>query len=438
MPQLPDRGATRSGPNGLLADLRRAAAPVPSERLLWLLGLGALGLAWPTATTAAFLPAVLADFTSSSALIGLVLASEGLFALLLPLPVGALSDATTTPLGRRRPYLLFATAPLAFSVALLASMPSLGATVALLFVFFFANYVYEPPWRSLYGDVLPPQVSGRAQGAAHVLRGLAMAGALVGGGLALAHRQSLPFVIAGAVAGLACLLVPLRVREPRPPRRERAPGIRSQLLSPWRLVRRDRMLRRFLIANTAWETTFAGMRTFVVLYVVVGLDQPLYVSSAVLGVVAVGYLVAAAVIGPIADRLGLGRVILWASVVYGLGLLSAGFATRWHEWYYGFVALVAVAGGTVMTLAWGLLVKLMPPADRGAAAGLAVSTRGVGLLIGPPLVGLAVDLLEPTLEATSGYAAVWPAVSIPILAAIPLVAVLADAETRLPPARRGA
>jgi MFS family permease len=425
----------RSRGRNALAELGRAGAPSTHERLIWTLGLGALGLAWPTATTAAFLPAVLTQFTSSSALIGLVLASEGLFALSLPVVVGGLSDATATPLGRRRPYLFFAAGPMAIAVALLASMPSLGATTALLFVFFFAEYVYEPPWRSLYADLLPPEVFGRAQGAAHVLRGAAMAGALVGGGLALAQWAPLPFVIAGAVTGLACALVPIRVREPKR-RRGRGPRIRSHLLAPWRLVRADRTLRRFMIANTAWETTFAGMRTFVVLYIVEGLDQPLYVSSAVLGVVTVSYLVAAAVVGPFADRLGLGRVILWASVVYGLGLLSAGFATRWHTWYYAAVAVVALAGGTVMTLAWGLLLKLMPEADRGAVSGLAVMTRGIGLLVGPPLVGLAVDLLEPTLDATQGYAAVWLTVAIPILAAIPLVAILADAESRLPKRRQ--
>jgi Na+/melibiose symporter-like transporter len=416
---------------GRLGDLRHAAGSSSSGRLIWILGVGALGLAWPTATAAAFLPTVLAGFTSSSALIGLVLASEGVFALLLPTVVGALSDATATPLGRRRPYLFFATPPLAIAVALLASMPSLGATAVLLWIFFFANYVYEPPWRSLYADLLPPEVSGRAQGAAHVLRGVAMAGALVGGGLALSVWLPLPFVIAGIAAGLACAYVPLRVRE-RPPQRIPGDRIRTHLLAPWRLVRRDRTLRRFMIANTAWETTFAGMRTFVVLYIVEGLGQSLYVSAAVLAMVTTGYILAAAVVGPFADRLGLGKVILWASVVYGIGLVAAGLATSWHTWHYAFVAVVALAGGTVMTLAWGLLFKLMPPTDRGAISGLAVTTRGIGLLVGPPLVGLAVDLLEPTLSSTKGYAAVWPVVAIPILAVIPLVVSLARTEERLP------
>jgi len=409
--------------------IRRAAQPPPSERLLWTLGLGALGLAWPTATVAAYLPTVLREYTTSTALIGLVLASEGVFALVVPLLVGPLSDATMTPLGRRRPYLLLAVPPMAIAVALIASMPSLWTTTLLLCVFFFGNYVYEPPWRSLYADLVPPAVAGRGQAAAHVMRGVAMAGALVGGGLALAAWTPLPFVLAGAVTALACGLVAVLVRE-RDRGRRRLEATGSHLRAAWRLVRSDPVVRRFLVANAAWETTFAGMRTFVVLYVVVGLDQSLAVSSAVLAAVTLGYGLAAVALGPFVDRLGVGRVIVWASVLYGGGLLAAGLATRWHSSYYAFVFLVAVGGGAVMTLAWGLFFKLMPDGNEGAAAALALATRGVGLLLGPPLVGLAVALLEPLFRQTEGYGAVWPVVALPVLAALPLVVRLSREEQR--------
>ena len=52
--------------------------------LVWVLGLGAFGLAFSISTTAAYLPPLLGDFTSSTTLIALVLAAEGLFALTLP------------------------------------------------------------------------------------------------------------------------------------------------------------------------------------------------------------------------------------------------------------------------------------------------------------------------------------------------------------------
>jgi MFS family permease len=147
-----------------------------------------------------------------------------------------------------------------------------------------------------------------------------------------------------------------------------------------------------------------------------------------LAVVAAGYVAAALFATRFGDRFGIGNVILGASVVYGCGLVGGGFATEWRWWYCGVIFVVAIAAGTVMTLAWGLLFKVMPPGDRGAVSGLALMTKGIGLLIGPPLVGLAVDLSRPYLEATQGYAIVWPAVAIPILAVLPLVTRLAEEE----------
>lgn len=82
----------------------------------------------------------------------------------------------------------------------------------------------------------------------------------------------------------------------------------------------------------------------------------------------------------------------------------------------------------MLTLAWGLLFKLMPAADRGAIAGLATTTKGIGLLTGPLLAGAAVDILSPYLGATRGYQALWPILGVPVLLAIPLVARLGAAE----------
>ena len=52
-------------------------------------------------------------------------------------------------------------------------------------------------------------------------------------------------------------------------------------------------------------------------------------------------------------------------------------------------------------------------------------------MIGPLSAGAAIDILRPYLSATDGYAAVWPTVAIPILAVIPLVMLLAEAEEGL-------
>ena len=359
-----------------------------------------------------------------------MLATEGFFALTLPLVIGPWSDTFHTPLGRRRPFMLAALGPMAFTLALLAFMPNLWTTALMLFGLFFAYYVYEPPYRGLYPDVLPEAVYGRAQGVQHVFRGIAIGGALIGGGYLFHLWRPAPFLVAAAVVSVACAIPVVFVTEDGGHGRV-FEGVRTYVAQSWRVLRANRDVATFLVANTAWEGTFAGARTFVVLYVTVGLGEPLVTSTYILGAVAAGYIVAALFAGRIGDRIGLARLITGASAVYGVGLLAGGLGTTWHAWYLALIFVVAIAGGTVMTLAWGLLFKLMPPGERGAISGLATTTKGIGLVIGPLAAGAVIDLLGPHLEKTEGYQALWPVLGVPILLAIPFVARLSRAERAL-------
>ena len=133
-------------------------------------------------------------------------------------------------------------------------------------------------------------------------------------------------------------------------------------------------------------------------------------------------MIAALIAGRLGDRFGIARVIFFASFVYGGGYIVAGLATTWHNWYFALIVPVSVAGGMVMTLAWGLLFKLMPEEHRGAVSGLATTTKGLGLLLGAPVAGAAIDLARPFLHSTDGYQILWPVCGVPILAAIPLIA----------------
>jgi MFS family permease len=407
----------------------KAAIPQPEGRraLIWSLGLGAFGLAFSITTTAAYLPPLLGEFTDSTSLIAAVLAAEGIFAIALPLVVGPWSDTFQTPIGRRRPFMLVALPPMAFCLLLMPFMPRFWLAAIVVFAFFFAYYLFEPPYRGLYPDLLPQWLYGRAQSVQHILRGVALGAALVGGGFLFHVWDPAPFLLASGMtvlAGGACLAL---VHERGGSTRVFL-GVRSYLARNLEIVRGEPHVRRFLIANSAWEGSFAAARSFVVLYITVGLGQSSTVAATVLTIVAAGYLVGAVVSGPLGDRFGLARVIVGASIVYGGGYLAAGAAQHWHAWYYAPIFPVAVAGGTVMTLAWGLLFKLMPPRQRGAIAGLATTTKGIGLLLGPLAAGVAIDVLAPYLDATQGYQVLWPICGATILLAVPLVRSLISVE----------
>jgi MFS family permease len=261
---VPSARSSTSSAAGSPGRLSPADAAAATRWNVLALGSGALGLAWALTTTSAYLPPILQGYTGSTTLVGLVLAAEGAFALTLPLVIGPWSDTFHTPLGRRRPFMLVALGPMAFALALLAFMPSLWTTALLLFGLFFAYYVYEPPYRGLYPDVLPDSVFGRAQGVQHVFRGIAIAGGLIGGGFLFHLWRPAPFLVAAFVVSVACAVPILLVTEDGGHGRV-FEGVRSYVAHSWHVLRSDRDVATFLVANTAWEGTFAGARTFVVL-----------------------------------------------------------------------------------------------------------------------------------------------------------------------------
>jgi Na+/melibiose symporter-like transporter len=313
-------------------------------------------------------------------------------------------------------------------------MPNIWTTTLLVMAFFFAYYVYEPPYRGLYPDLLHESAYGRSQSVQHILRGIAFGTALVGGGFLLGLWDPAPFLLAAVATTAACGAVVYYVKEDGGDERVYK-GIRAYLAESKDIFLHVPSVRMFLFAMACWEGAFAAMRTFVVLYITIGLGQSLTVSSTVLATVAAGYILAAMLAGPLGDRIGAARVVFWASIVYGTGLLTGGFAQTWQSWYYAIIFPVAIAGGMVMTLSWAILFKLMPPEQRGAISGIATTTKGWALIAGPLIAGVLIDVLEPHFEATQGYQVLWPFCAMLVLASIPIVAGVLRTEPNGAPAR---
>src|SRR2546421_7291196 len=227
-------------------------SPPVRRSLFWTLGLGAFGLAFSITTTSVALPPILRHFTESGALIGLVLGSEGVFALALSPVIGPWSDTFHTPLGRRRPFMLAALGPLGFCLLLMPFMPNLWTTTLIVLAFFFAYYVYEPPYRGLYPDLLPESTYGRAQGVQHVLRGIALGSALVGGGWLLKVWDAGPFVLAAFVTTAACGAAILCVSEDGGHGRV-FEGVAAYFKHCWSILVEEVEGRGFLICNAAVE-----------------------------------------------------------------------------------------------------------------------------------------------------------------------------------------
>ena len=389
-----------------------------SRPLLLTLGLPTFGLAFAMAILTTYGPVVLLGLTHSPARVGALIGGEGAFALSVPLVAGVLSDRLPpSTFGRRMPFILVGGPMLVAGLILLPFAPDYVLAAAAILLYFIGYYLYYPPYRALYADILPRNLYARAQASQAVLRGAGLGAALIAGGLLLSTWMPLPFVIAGGVVVATTLALGPVVRLQQACSRD---ALDYEPSSVRALLTNHRML-TFAAANALWELSFTGLRSFIVLYVVKGVGHSPSTASAVIAVVAVAYVVGAPIAGRLADRYGVPQVMLVAATVYGLGLCIGTIPTTLTPLVIA-LPFVALAGAILLTLPQALAFLLAPDGAEGAAAGLLDLSRGVGVVLGPLLVGAAVTgTAGGWFRATNGYAAMWPIIGVAVLLTLPLL-----------------
>ncbi|HEX4654763.1 MAG TPA: MFS transporter [Mycobacteriales bacterium] len=401
--------------------------PSSSARpLLVALGLPTFGLAFAMAMFTTYGPVVLLGLAHSPASVGALIGGEGAFALVIPIIAGVLSDRLPpSTYGRRLPFVLVGGPMLVVGLVLLPFSPSYFIAGAAVLIFFIGYYLYYPPYRALYADVLPRTLYARAQASQGVLRGVGLGAALIAGGLLLSAWKPLPFVIAGGAVLATTLALGPVVRLHQNCSR----GALDYEAASVRALLSNRRMLAFALANALWELSFAGLKSFIVLYVVKGLHHSTSTASAVIAVVAVAYVAGAPIAGRLADRYGVPQVMLVAATVYGLGLCIGTVPTSLTPMVVA-LPFVAMAGAILLTLPPALAFMLAPNGGEGAAAGLLDLSRGVGVVLGPVLVGAAVTgTADGWFAATNGYAAMWPLIGLAVLLTLPILRGLRGATT---------
>jgi MFS family permease len=402
--ELPDRETTS-----------REARP-----LLLVLGLPTFGLSFAITVLTTYGPIPLLALTHSAAKVGLLLGGEGAFALFVPLLSGALSDRlpAKTAAGRRMPFVIVGAPLAAAGLVLLPFAPTYQLAGVTILMFFIGYYLYYPPYRAIYADVLPRRLFARAQSAQAIQRGAGLGIALVSGGLLLSAWTPLPFVLGAAVLGVATLSLKPVLRLQK--------GCAGEIVEPAgsgsarELFLHDRKMQMFAVANMLWEFSLAGLKVFIVLYITHGLGKSKALASAFIALVAVAYIVGAPIASRLSDRYGIVAVMKWSAAAYGI-VLCLGVIPTTATPMAIILPVGALAGAILMTLPQALAFTLAPSAGQGAAAGLVDFSRGLGVVLGPILVGIAVSNSTSLLSSTHGYAAMWPTIGIPVLLSLLLL-----------------
>jgi MFS family permease len=377
---------------------------------LALLALPTFALALAITIVSTQLGEVTRQYTRQTIVIGAIIGGEGMMALWVPLIFGSWSDTLRTRIGGRLPFVLAGGIPAAVVLVLIGFVHGLGLIALVTALFFFFYFVAYEPYRAMYPDMLPSEeIGGRAQSSQAVARGIGTGAALLGGGLLLSVARPLPFVLAAIVMVLALGgFVVLIVRRGVPHQdQENAEGPAQIARRLPRLMTEHRALRSYFFANALWETTLSALKAFVLLYLTLGLGYKLGTASLIVGGVALVILLGAAGSGKLGDRFGRIRVVTIALIGYGAGYLVLVLTTS-RPAIVAAIPFIALGGGTVMTMAYALLMPLMPEDAHGALTGFYSISRGVGIVLGPILAGALIWLTrDGVFKSTEGFQAMW-------------------------------
>jgi Na+/melibiose symporter-like transporter len=391
----------------------------PDEKvrpLLLVLGLPTFGLAFAISILTTYGPVLLLRLSHSPSTVGLLLGGEGALALAVPLLSGGLSDRLPQGrFGKRLPFILVGGPLLLLGLVLLPLADDLILAGVALLLFFVGYYLYYPPYRALYADLLPRNLYARSQASQGILRGAGLGIALLAGGFLLGVWMPLPFVLAGAIVLAATLVL-------RPVVRLQAESVHREAPEAvgLRVLVKDRGLRLFAAANLLLELSFAGLRTFIVLYVTEGLGRSPQVASVVIGVVAVAYVLGAPLASRLEKRFDIVSVMTVSAVIYGVGLCAGAIPSSLGPELV-LLPIVALAGSVLLTLPQALAFLLAPEGSEGVAAGIVDVSRGAGVVLGPLLVGFGIRYSGSVFSTTHGYAAMWPVIGVATLLSVPLL-----------------
>lgn len=408
-------------------DRAHPAAPLSSWRQLWLSCYWlAYNLQW-AALLAIVLPSQIAELAGPARkeiATGIVTAAGALFSLVFTPLAGAVSDASRSRFGRRRPFILIGTL---VNIVFLLAMTSLGpaaglAAFALVYlgVQIGSNWA-GGPYAALIPDLVPIDRRGSASGwmAAMTTIGT-LAGVLVAGQLARpGHYASTGVVIALALAVVTLVtmlgvrerpaspLLAQRARAGRPARASLGARLRDFLPDP--RVHRDFywVLATRALVGMGIYSVFSFFQFF--LADVLRAARPEQQASYLIGAIIAAGLPTGLIGGLLSDRTGRKPLVYLSGGVMAaasFAFVAAG-ASGSMPAIFVVAAVFGLGYGAYQAVDWALAIHVLPAGD-GAAKNMGLWHVALVLpqVLAPALSGALLGALKPV-SPLAAYATVF-------------------------------
>ncbi len=377
----------------------------------------ALGIGWFAmqaiwTTYNAFMPLFYKDLTatpdpatgqlvSNLWLVGFLMTTDNIIALLLQPFWGARSDLTRTRFGRRTPYILVGMPLAALFTFILPYFSRIGlfALVAAAMLMNISMTTFRAPMVSLFSDLFPRRVRTQVSGATDLFAGVGAIIALLAGGALFNINVTYPFMMVSGFLLIAALAQALWVKEPPAPDgtlEERAgdlpPTIPAAVRTLFRIPQKSPLL--FIAGIFFTWTAWNAVESFWTTYATTALGMRGGDVANFAAILALSYLVGAVPSGFAAARFGRQRTILAGLLALIPLYIIAAFTTS----SLVFAALLAVLG-----VSWSLVLvngvimfqEFASPRQIGLFSGIYAIGTSLAQIAGPPTYGFLMDRFGP-------------------------------------------
>ncbi|GAA5026209.1 MFS transporter [Microbacterium fluvii] len=345
-------------------------------------------------------PASIAQYTSSAALIGLLMGVDNALGIVLQPLVGHLSDRTRTRFGRRVPYMVVGAIIAAVFFMLIPFAGSFGALIACIFAFAIVANSFKAVTESLTPDFQVPGRRSLANGIAKIATSLTIIVSALISLLVVDESLELAFAIPAVMMVCAMLIVGFTLHETRSPGYQRAVAQRGGEGEPEWTFRRvvgelvrdaDRSRVFLLLAIFATAGSWAALRSQLTPYAMEVLDLSRGEAGSLTLPAGLAFIVVALPIAFLSDRIGRRLMVRIGLVVFIAGALVAFSVPNLPVTITGvIIASVGYAAFSIngIVLMWNLAPSA---AVAGAYTGMYALASALGASLGPALIGLMVD-----------------------------------------------
>lgn len=358
----------------------------------FLLGFGFFATSITWSVYNAFMPKLLSNFITSSAIIGFIMTFDNYFALFIQPAVGIYSDGIKTKFGRRMPFLMVGMPLAVLFIFLIPNYKGLATLVLAVLLMNLSMSLFRSPVIALMPDITPEEERSKANSIINFMGGIGSLIAFFVGSILWNLSPKYPFYLAGALVLLSFIILFTCIKERRDVINYEQSEKKVNFKEGFKVAFKNPSTKFLLMAISAWFIGYNGIETFFTRYSEMYLGIDVSVAAFSFTFISLSFLVFAIPAGIIGTKLGKKRSI-------SIGLIGAMsifciliFVKNILIIRVFFLAL-GVFWSMININSYPFVAQMSPLGYVGTFTGMYYLFSSIANIVSPPLLGLLFDLI---------------------------------------------